>query len=426
MNLAVLGNPVLHSLSPKIHRQGLKQLNLIGNSVRIQAATIGEGVEICRSLNITASNVTAPLKNGAKNIATCVSEAGETIGACNLLHFEGDDISAYNTDYLAVYELIKDLSNDSPITGAIILGAGGASNAVAKALKDCEIPFKIWARKKEAADEICRAFGGEYAPLSEISDAKLVINCVSDLSWMPETPLHKGQTLLDCHYSKESSIAAMAKKNGVTVIDGSRWFLLQAEKTFSLLFPRITPPALSIPEKENFGSPHIVLVGLMGSGKSTLGKNIGEVFGLQVIDTDGELTRQEGLTIPEIVEKHGWEYFRKKEEELNLRYLDTDSPTVFSLGGGAVLSEKVRKKIKERALCLWTHSPIESLVERTKQDLARPLLKGLDPEETFAKLLKERAPLYSEVCDLLIPTHRREINQLTEDIKNDLNRAWKS
>jgi shikimate kinase len=144
----------------------------------------------------------------------------------------------------------------------------------------------------------------------------------------------------------------------------------------------------------------IVLVGLMGAGKSCIGKRVAQRFGLAFVDADHEIEAAAGATIEEIFERHGEAYFRDGERRVIARLLD-DPPHVLATGGGAFMDARTRERIRERGISVWLRADLELLLRRTARRSNRPLLKGGDRRATLACLIETRHPVYAE-ADIIV------------------------
>jgi shikimate kinase len=146
----------------------------------------------------------------------------------------------------------------------------------------------------------------------------------------------------------------------------------------------------------------IVMVGMMGAGKSAIGRRLAQRLGLPFVDADAEIERAAGATIAEIFEKHGEAVFRDGERRVIARLLD--GPVgVLATGGGAFMDTETRARIRARGITVWLKADLETLVERVSRRGHRPLLKGGDPREIIARLLAERGPIYGE-ADITVET----------------------
>jgi shikimate kinase len=134
----------------------------------------------------------------------------------------------------------------------------------------------------------------------------------------------------------------------------------------------------------------IVLVGLMGAGKSTVGKRLATRLGLPFVDADSAIEEAAGMTIPEIFALHGEPYFRAGEVRVIQRLL-TQSPQVLATGGGAYMNETTRENIARSGVSLW----LDVLLRRVKKRVDRPLLKADNPEAVMKRLIQERYPVYA-------------------------------
>ncbi len=156
-------------------------------------------------------------------------------------------------------------------------------------------------------------------------------------------------------------------------------------------------PAPASPETDilsALGARSIVLVGMMGVGKSTIGRRMAARLKLPFVDADTEIESAARMTIPEIFERHGEPYFRDGEARVIARLLD-DGPLVLATGGGAFMREETRARIKAKALSIWLKADPDIIMRRVRRRADRPLLQTADPEATVARLLGEREPIYS-------------------------------
>jgi shikimate kinase len=146
----------------------------------------------------------------------------------------------------------------------------------------------------------------------------------------------------------------------------------------------------------------IVLIGLMGVGKSTIGRRLAYRLHLPFVDSDHEIEEAAGLTIAEMFEKYGEQEFRDGERRVIARLID-GNPKVIATGGGAFMNEQTRNLILERATAIWLDADVDVLAERVgRRGGSRPLLNGGDPREKLAALAKVRNPIYA-----LAPIHIR-------------------
>lgn len=139
----------------------------------------------------------------------------------------------------------------------------------------------------------------------------------------------------------------------------------------------------------------IVLVGLMGAGKTTVGRRLAEKLGLVFVDADHEIEIAAGLTIPEIFARHGETYFRDGERKVIARLLENGAQ-VLATGGGAYMNADTRNAIRSHGISIWLRADFDLLMRRVRRRSNRPLLQNDDPEGVMRKLIAERYPVYAE------------------------------
>ncbi len=157
------------------------------------------------------------------------------------------------------------------------------------------------------------------------------------------------------------------------------------------------------------GRRSIVLVGMMGAGKSSIGRRLAARLGIPFVDADAEIEKAAGMTIAEIFSAHGESYFRAGEARVIARLLE-GGPQVLATGGGAFMNADTRAAIQQKGVSVWLRATIEVLLRRIKRRSDRPLLQDVDPAETLTRLIKERYPIYAE-ADLAV-----ESREITHDV----------
>ncbi len=155
--------------------------------------------------------------------------------------------------------------------------------------------------------------------------------------------------------------------------------------------------------REALGRRTIVLVGMMGSGKSSVGRRLAARLGLPFSDADTEIEQAAGMTIPEIFAAHGEAFFRDGERRVIARLLGS-GPRVLATGGGAFMSDETRERIAAQGISVWLKAEPDVLMRRVRKRANRPLLQTPDPEGTLRNLLSAREPVYA-LADLTVVSH---------------------
>jgi shikimate kinase len=166
-------------------------------------------------------------------------------------------------------------------------------------------------------------------------------------------------------------------------------------------------PPLSLPRT-------VALVGLMGAGKTAIGKRLAARLGLPFVDADDEIERAAGFTISEIFERYGEAEFRAGERRVIARLLDGPRQ-VISTGGGAYMDRETRTLLRERAITVWLRADLDVLYERVRKRAHRPLLRQGNPRDVLARLMAERHPVYAE-ADLVIDSTAQPADITTEQV----------
>lgn len=161
--------------------------------------------------------------------------------------------------------------------------------------------------------------------------------------------------------------------------------------------------------------PNIYLVGPMGAGKTTVGRHLAELLGRDFVDSDHEIERKTGATIPWIFEKEGEHGFRSRETTV-IDELTQCSQLVVATGGGAVTQKLNREYLKQRGIVIYLYTPVELQLQRTYRDKNRPLLQVENPEKKLRELLAIRDPLYREVAHHIIETNQGAARDLAQRI----------
>lgn len=164
----------------------------------------------------------------------------------------------------------------------------------------------------------------------------------------------------------------------------------------------------------------IVLVGLMGAGKSCIGRRLAQQLGLRFVDADAEIEAAAGCSIPEIFERHGEAGFRDGERRVISRLLGSRERQVLATGGGAFMDPATRAAIAATAVSVWLRADLDLLLRRTSRRSNRPLLRRGDPREILSRLIGERYPVYAEAditVDSLDAPPEHTVERVVEALK---------
>lgn len=172
--------------------------------------------------------------------------------------------------------------------------------------------------------------------------------------------------------------------------------------------------------RARLGNRSIVLVGLMGAGKTTIGRRLAARLKLPFQDADREIEAAAGMTIADIFAVYGEPHFRDGEQRVIARLLQ-DGPMVLATGGGAYMNAATRARIAETGVSIWLRADFDVLMRRVRKRSNRPLLKTPDPEGTMRRLIEMRSPIYA-LADLAIDSHEAPHDRVVQDALEALER----
>jgi shikimate kinase len=172
--------------------------------------------------------------------------------------------------------------------------------------------------------------------------------------------------------------------------------------------------------RRRLGGRSIVLVGLMGAGKSTVGRRLAGRLGMRFTDADQEIEAAAGMVISDIFALHGESYFRNGERRVIARLLQ-EGPLVLATGGGAYVDPETRRRIAEVAISIWLRAEFDVLMRRVRKRVNRPLLQTPDPEATMRGLMEKRYPIYA-LADIVVESREIPHDRVVQDTLQALDR----
>lgn len=166
-------------------------------------------------------------------------------------------------------------------------------------------------------------------------------------------------------------------------------------------------------------SGNLILVGMMGSGKTTMGRALARHFGKAFVDSDEEIIRRTGVTVSHIFDIEGEAGFRLRETAA-IRDLVGRDNTVLATGGGAVLAEENRTMLQQNGVVIYLKANVHELWQRTRHDRNRPLLQTGDPLEKLNELFRQRDPLYQQVADIVVQSGKQSVHVLMQHLVEEI------
>jgi len=417
----VTGSPVLHSRSPYMFRAVFAHYGLDASYIRLAAKSAAGAMRLFREIGFSGMNVTAPFKADIiPHLEEIRGDAGK-LGAVNTVVCPGGTITGYNTDVAGVADALE--ANAGPIAGkkVVIAGAGGAGVAAAWGAISRGAHVTILNITPAEAEQAAAKTGCGHDLLSNLNIYTPHVDIfISALPYEADeldiSAMRPGTFVMDASY-KKSRYSSVAEKQGQKFIDGEEWLVYQAIPACEK-FTGIRPsPSLL---KQGLAGAvrqgrNISLIGFMGSGKSSVGRELARMRHMEFIDTDELIEKRIHMSISDIFTTLGEERFREIETEtlLSLKGLNN---IIISCGGGIVLREENRRFILNETTCFWLYTSVgESLARIT--DNTRPLLAGSDRHEKAHALFEKRKPLYAMTCSGLVISE--ENPELTAEYLNE-------
>jgi len=427
---AVAGRPVGHSLSPLVFETLFRDVGERGVYLRLAAEDVHDLFAAAEAMRLQGLNVTSPFKEAVLALVENTDEAARKIGAVNCLVREGAKFKGYNTDHMGAVGALETAGFCVRAARAVVLGAGGAARAAAYGLTRAGAERVIIVnRTAERAAKAAAMIGCESLPLAALNgilhESGLLVSCVPSGGSVLKLSGNLGHlTVLDADY-RNPSLGRLAAAAGCSVVDGRQWLLHQALPSFKLLTGR-DAPAGSVRRIESIlelkpepRKTHLALIGFMGAGKTTAGRLLAEKLGRNFTDTDYTVERVTGMNIPEIFRVKGESFFRAREREVIGDAVADPSPSVISLGGGAVLDGVNVRRVRGACCVVWLWVSPDTALARIPS-MTRPLVDSDNSRPGATKLLAGRLPFYAEACDFVVNTDQAAPAVVAERIVHEM------
>jgi len=418
----IAGNPVSHSKSPQLFDAYARDAELPHRYIKA-LCTKADDVELLLRNGFSGGNITAPLKEEILSLGYPRSLTVDKLRAANTIFELNGELMFENTDGYGVIDALLPVVGSFTGKKAVVTGIGGAGRAAFWALLQLGCEVSILNRSMENAlywAEIfgCRAYG-LYQPADSILNADIIINTVPVVDSMIDH-IQKHHIILDADY-RNCPLKELAVTAGATYISGTEWLMYQAVPAFTLFGNRVCGIDIlkeSLQKEHLQPKKNIILVGMMMSGKTTVGQILAKKLEMKFTDTDTLIEQMTGKTITEIFEQEGEHRFRHYENEVFRKCIDSENQ-VIATGGGLVLEAENRKGIHKKGIVVWLFTSAKELASRSDSQ-SRPLLDTDNKEKRLTELLGRRFSDYIQSTELLIPTDDKTPEKIAELIAGSL------
>lgn len=393
MQYGCIGEKLSHSFSKIIHNE------ICDYTYELKEIPKDSLDDFMKNKDFKAINVTIPYKQDVIPYLDEISEQARSIGAVNTIVNKNGRLYGFNTDFLGLKALTLFAGIDIKDKKVLILGSGGTSKT-ALAVADSMGAKEVY-RLSRSGGEGLITYEEAYR---EYTDAEIIINTTPcgmypnigvsavDIEKFPNV-----EGVVDAVYNPLcSQLVVSAKEKGIKAIGGL--YMLVAQAVFAAEY--FTDSTIDKSEIERVYNKllkekqNLVLIGMPGCGKSTIGKAVAEILGKEFIDSDNEIVKKEGITIPEIFEFKGEKGFREIESRV-IAELSLKQGAVIATGGGAILNKRNVDLLKGNGTVVFIDRPLEQLV--TTDD--RPLSSN---RELLEKRYNERYDIYCNSADVII------------------------
>lgn len=436
--IGLVGNPIEHTLSPLIHNGISEKMKISSVYVpfKVESKGLCDAIKGAYELNILGMNVTVPHKNQVMEGLVEIDDAARKIGAVNtLVRVENKGgYKGYNTDMLGLQRQIQEDGIILEGKTVVILGAGGAAKAVVyMCLLEGATKIYLLNRTVEKAEQIAKDMNSDLIipmALSEynsIVETELVVFQATSIGLSPnvedvvleDDSFYKKVLIgVDLIYNPaDTKFMKLVRKQGGQAYNALKMLLYQAVIAYELWHDCKVPQNLIEDiyvdlKRQVYPKDNIVLIGFMGSGKTTVGKALAKRLHMDFLDTDEYIEKQAGKRISDIFKEDGEDYFRTLETNTLIYLRDHVKNTVFSTGGGMPLREENARLLKEIGKVYYLTAANQVIYERVKGGTSRPLLQCENPYEKICKLMKERKPLYERAADVMIDTNSNDLEEV--------------
>lgn len=411
MKYGCIGERLVHSFSKEIHHLLAENEHIAGYDYDLVEISRNELDRFMKEKDFCGINVTIPYKEAVIPYLDGIEENAKKIGAVNTVVNRSGKLYGYNTDFYGMKSLFSHMGLSLKGKKVFVLGTGGTSKtalAVAESMGAKEIT-KVSRSKKQGAIS--------YEELYERKEQVEVLINTTPKGMFPEIygkavdakqfPNLSG--VLDVVYNPlRTPLILEAKQRKIPAEGGLFMLVAQAVYASEIFLDRKYDKNLLelIYEKIRNRKENIVLTGMPGAGKTTVGRILEEKLHRPLVDTDLLIEKKTGMSIPDIFAKQGESQFRMLEKEA-VREVSSGTGLIIATGGGAVLSEENRKALKENGRLYWLNRPLQELIPTGNRPLA-------GTKEAIEKRYRERYDLYQNAADVCIRGKKTALEEADE------------
>lgn len=401
MLYGLIGKPLGHSISPKIHA-------LLGNKeYELLELEENEIESFLSKREFKGINVTIPYKEKVMQYLDYIDDNAKRIGCVNTIVNKDGKLYGYNTDYDGFKELIISSNIDVNDKEILVLGSGGTSKTVRTVLSDLGAKSLKVVSRNRSEDKI------SYEDALKEVNTQIIVNTTpvgmypnTSKYLLPIKDFNCLEAVVDVIYNPlKTRLICFAKKRRIKAVGGLKMLVSQAISAHQLFFDLEVRNEI---KKKVYGTTlremlNIVLIGMPGCGKSTIAKYLGSELNKDIIDLDKEIEKKEEREIKDIFSSDGEDYFREVESKMVKKFAKLHNK-VISTGGGIIKNKKNIEMLRQNGIIIYVKRDV-SLLEALSSD-KRPLAKS---REDLERLYSERRYLYLDAADVVIKNNDKFI-----------------
>lgn len=447
--IGLIGCPVEHTLSPVIHNSlnGIFAQNMVYLPFHVEEAQVEDAIKGAYGLGILGLNVTVPHKQHVMEYLVETDAAARAIGAVNTLVRTEGGYKGYNTDMEGLRHAVLSEGISLRDKTVVVLGAGGASKAVVyMCLLEGAGRIYLLNRTLSKAEEIAKDMnalakdGGQTVVIpmllhdyAEISEENLYVFQATSIGLAPNGDkaviedaafYQKVAVGYDLIYNPaETRFMSLVKQGGGRAYNGLKMLLYQGVLAYSywtgMPFSGLESACEGIYAKlfhEVHRLNNVILMGFMGSGKSTVGRALAKRLKYAFVDTDAYIEEKANMSISDIFSDRGEDCFRQMETEAIRELMKENRHTVFATGGGMPLRKENADLLNLLGETVYLQASAGEVYERLKGDTKRPLLQSEDPMKRIVELMGERQMLYEAAAAYHICVDAKTVDVIVDEI----------
>jgi len=429
IKLAVVGNPVFHSLSPYVFNIFSQKSDYQIKYQRISAPSINDAFNFAKEIGLTGFNVTSPFKTDVLELLDKIDYQAANLNSANTVKFVENQSTGFNTDYFGILSTIWDNNFIFNKQKVLILGAGAAGRTAAFAIRNLNSIVYIWDRNLSKSQKVSQEVGIQYITTEQ------VIKDLEHFRYIISTIPQNSEILSQLNFSEKNIIFdtiyhnSFFQKNqtqfGYQLISGERWLINQASLSFEIFIghkPKNLPLVQDLQKVKKEKHKSFILLGFSGSGKTTIGKQVAKNLGADFYDIDSLIEQKLNKSIKEIFENEGEAYFRQIENQIlskisqEVSSNSTSKTIIISAGGGILSNQDNLKYIHQLGFSIWMYSPIESCLYRLKNQNNRPLIKDYQSALELYNSRKDDYFLHTNGIFLNTTNESNAVTRLTNEL----------